>query len=152
MLTPQGPRVLEYNCRFGDPETQVLMAATRGTVGELMLASARGALPKDAVLGADETAVGVVACAEGYPQKPRLGDALEGLEAAAASGAALFFAGVALGEGAGHRGESLVTSGGRVLTLVGKGASQAAARTQAYAAVAALRFRGMHYRSDIGRT
>ena len=151
MLTPNGPRVLEYNCRFGDPETQVLMAATRGSLGELMLASARGALPKGAVLGADETAVGVVACAEGYPQKPRLGDELEGLEAAAASGAALFFAGVAAGKSTGHRGESLVTSGGRVLTVVGKGVGQSAARAQAYAAIAALRFRGMHHRGDIGR-
>ena len=148
MLTPQGPRVLEYNCRFGDPETQVLMAATRGSLGELMLAAANGALPRHANLAAGEVAVGVVACAEGYPQKPRLGDVVEGLEAAAASGARIFFAGV---NSAGPASAPLVTAGGRVLTLVGQGNSLAAARSQAYAALSSLHYRGIHYRRDIGK-
>jgi phosphoribosylamine--glycine ligase len=147
MLTRQGPRVLEYNCRFGDPETQVLMAVTRGSLGELLRASARGALPTGTDLPAGEFAVGVVACAEGYPLKPQLGDAIEGLEGAASSGAALFFAGVTAAKGGDG---SLVTSGGRVLTLVGKGSALAAARSQAYAALSSLRFRGLHYRRDIG--
>jgi len=150
MLTPQGPRVLEYNCRFGDPETQVLMAATRGSLGELMLAAARGALSRDSTLAAGEVAVGVVACAEGYPQKPRLGDVLEGLEGAAASGASIFFAGVSAGGRADGPGTPLVTAGGRVLTLVGRGNTLTAARSQAYAALTSLRFRGLHYRGDIG--
>jgi phosphoribosylamine---glycine ligase len=150
MLTPQGPRVLEYNCRFGDPETQVLMAATRGSLGELMLASARGSLPTDTSLAAGENAVGVVACAEGYPQKPRLGDAIEGLEAAGASGASVFFAGVNVSGSVESHRTPLLTSAGRVLTLVGRGNSLAAARAQAYAAMGSLRFRGLHYRHDIG--
>jgi phosphoribosylamine--glycine ligase len=148
MLTPDGPKVLEYNCRFGDPETQVLMASTAGALGELMLASARGSLPRGASLSFGEPAVGVVAAAEGYPQKPRLGDAIEGLDEAATSGAAIFFAGVA--PAVGERSRSLVTSGGRVLTFVGRGSTRVAARTQAYAAMGALRFRGLHYRRDVG--
>jgi phosphoribosylamine--glycine ligase len=148
MLTADGPKVLEYNCRFGDPETQVLMASTRGALGELMLASARGSLPKGASLNFGEPAVGVVAAAEGYPQKPRLGDEIEGLDVAATTGASVFFAGVAAP--AGHHSSSLVTSGGRVLTFVGQGSTRVAARTQAYAAIGAVRFRGLHYRRDVG--
>jgi phosphoribosylamine--glycine ligase len=148
MLTADGPKVLEYNCRFGDPETQVLMASTRGALGELMLASARGSLPKGASLNFGEPAVGVVAAAEGYPQNPRLGDEIEGLDAAAVTGASIFFAGVAAS--AGRHSDSLVTSGGRVMTFVGQGSTRVAARTQAYAAIGAVRFRGLHCRRDVG--
>jgi phosphoribosylamine--glycine ligase len=143
MLTPEGPRVLEYNCRFGDPETQVLMAVTTGPLVDLISAAARGRLPSHASLGSDGCAVGVVACAEGYPQKPRLGDAIDGLADAAARAQVLF-------SGVDRRGDQLVTAGGRVLTVAGHGPSGPSARDQVYAAIARLHFPGLQYRHDIG--
>jgi phosphoribosylamine---glycine ligase len=144
MLTPDGPRVLEYNCRFGDPETQVLMAVTTGSLSDTLAAAARGKLPLGLTLGSEGFAVGVVACAEGYPLKPRLGDELGGLAEAEAAGTQLFFSGVAAS------GQGLMTAGGRVLTVVGRGRDIAAARGQAYAAASRLRLRGLHFRRDIG--
>jgi phosphoribosylamine--glycine ligase len=143
MLTPDGPKVLEYNCRLGDPETQVLMEQVDGALGEAMEAAARGELG-DRRLGARPgTAVGVVACAKLYPSKPRLGDAISGLDEAERFGR------IRYGGVDGSR-EKPVTSGGRVLTAVGLGSDLADARAKAYRAQACVAFAGKHFRNDIG--
>jgi phosphoribosylamine--glycine ligase len=143
MLTPQGPKVLEYNCRLGDPETQVLMERIDGALGEAMAASARGDLGGCKLAERPGAAVGVVACAEGYPRTPRLGDDIRGIDDAAC------IARIRCG-GVGGSPERPTTRGGRVLTVVGSGADLAAARAQAYRALAFISFEGKHYRSDIG--
>ncbi len=144
MLTPDGPRVLEYNCRLGDPETQVLMERVDGPVGEAMAAAARGDLEGLSLGERGGAVVGVVACAPGYPQKPRLGDPIAGLAEAEA------LAAIRCG-GVGGSRERPVTAGGRVLTAVARGRDIQEARERAYRAVAKVAFDGMHYRRDVGR-
>jgi phosphoribosylamine---glycine ligase len=143
MLTPDGPKVLEYNCRLGDPETQVLLERVDGTLGEAMAAAARGELAGCELGERAGAAVGVVACAEGYPRKPRLGAAITGLAEAEALGR-IRCAGVA------GSVERPVTSGGRVLTAVASGKDVAEARERAYRALGCVSFQGMHFRRDIG--
>jgi phosphoribosylamine---glycine ligase len=143
MLTADGPRVLEYNCRLGDPETQVLMERADGPVGEVMAAAARGELGTLALRERPIAAVGVVACAAGYPQPPRVGDVIEGLDEAAAVGLLRF-------GGVGGAPDRLVTAGGRVLTAVGIGADLPEARARAYRTIGLVRFEGMHHRHDVG--
>ncbi|MBU3700943.1 MAG: phosphoribosylamine--glycine ligase [Acidimicrobiia bacterium] len=144
MLTPTGPKMLEYNVRFGDPETQVVLPRLTSDLGELLASAAAGALVGAPTFD-DGAAVTVVCAAEGYPREVRTGDRIEGLDAArAVPGAMVFCAGV----GAGPDG-TLVTAGGRVVTVTGMGASLAAARETAYGAVARISWPGMHHRSDI---
>ncbi|MHB8420873.1 MAG: phosphoribosylamine--glycine ligase [Myxococcales bacterium] len=143
MLTADGPRVLEYNCRFGDPETQVLLERVDGPLGEAMAAAARGALGAGALGERFLAAVGVVACAAGYPGKPRLGDPIGGLAEAEAVGALRF------GGAGGTPGEPL-TAGGRVLTAIGVGRDLEEARERAYRTIGRVRFEGLHFRRDIG--
>jgi phosphoribosylamine--glycine ligase len=145
MLTPDGPRMLEYNVRFGDPEAQVVLPRMRSDLADLLAGAAEGDLG-DAPTFADDAAVTVVCAAEGYPVAPRTGDVIEGLdEARAVEGVTVFCAGVA----ADDEGR-LVTAGGRVLAVTGQGSDLAEARSRAHRAVSSLAWPGMHHRSDIG--
>jgi phosphoribosylamine--glycine ligase len=145
MLTPEGPKLIEYNVRFGDPECQVLMMRLESDLLELMYAVARGRLaeaePPRFTAGA---ALSVVMAANGYPGAPELGGAIEGLDQAAGEGVTVFHAGTALEDG------RLVSSGGRVLAVTATGLSVAEARDRAYAAVARIGFPSGFCRSDIG--
>ncbi|MCP3062371.1 phosphoribosylamine--glycine ligase [Myxococcus sp. K38C18041901] len=143
MLTRSGPKVLEFNARFGDPETQVLMMQLGEDLLPLVDACARGRLESRPLVAASGASVGVVVAAEGYPESPRKGQRIDGLDAVPAD-ATVFIA------GAEERGGALVTSGGRVLTVCARGEDLARARERAYAAVEAVRFEGMHFRRDIG--
>jgi phosphoribosylamine--glycine ligase len=144
MLTPDGPKVLEYNVRLGDPETQVVLPRMTSDLGELLASAARGELGPAPTFDSG-AAVTVVCSAEGYPLDPRAGDLIEGLDLAqAVEGATVFCAGV----GAGPGGE-LVTAGGRVLSVTGQGADLGEARRRAYEAVGHLSWPGMHHRRDI---
>jgi phosphoribosylamine---glycine ligase len=145
MLTADGPRVLEFNVRFGDPECQVLMARLAGDLVPLCQAVAEGRDLPDAVAWRDEAAVCVVLASGGYPGSYKTGYPIAGLEAAAARpGVTLFHAGTAREDG------RLVTGGGRVLGVTALGAGVPEAIAAAYAAVADVGFEGMHYRRDIG--
>ncbi len=143
MLTPGGPKVLEFNARFGDPETQVLMMQLAEDVLPLLEACARGRLESRALEVHPGATVGVVLAAQGYPDAPSKGQKIEGLNAVPGD-ATVFIAGAEAQAG------GLVTSGGRVLTVCARGKDLADARARAYAAVAAPRFEGMHFRRDIG--
>ena len=144
MLTPDGPKMLEYNVRFGDPETQVVLPRLASDLADLLAGAADGALGDPPTFVAD-AAVTVVLASEGYPQAPRTGDVIEGLaEAAAMEGVTVFAAGV----GAGEAGE-LVTAGGRVLDVTALGADLATARARAYAAADRIRWPGLLRRDDI---
>jgi len=146
MLTPEGPKLIEYNCRFGDPECQVLMLRLDADLGEYMLACAESslaALPVPRL--SDEAALTVVMAAEGYPGTPRKGGAIRNIEAAEAKGAKVFHAGTALdGEG------QLVASGGRVLNVTALGGSVSEAQAAAYRALLAIDFPTGFCRRDIG--
>lgn len=145
MMTANGPRVLEYNVRLGDPETQPLMHGLRSDLAEVLLAAAQGALPERATLEWGEGAsVCVVLAAEGYPGTPRTGDQIQGIEAAETTGATVFHAGTK------SSGSGVVTAGGRVLGVTASEASLRGAIDSAYDAVGRIKFRGMHYRRDIG--
>jgi phosphoribosylamine--glycine ligase len=143
MLTAGGPKVLEFNCRFGDPETQAIIPRMKSDLLELLWAAARGeALPE--VEFSAGPAVGVVLASKGYPASSSKGDMISGLETAAAfEGVEIYHAATA------ERQDGLVTSGGRVLTVTGRGNTFAEARERAYAAVAAIDFDGAQHRTDI---
>jgi phosphoribosylamine--glycine ligase len=144
-LTSQGLRVVEFNARFGDPETQVVLARLDSPLGALLHAAATGslaALPEP--LWSDDAAVCVVIAAEGYPASPVTGVAITGLaEADAVDGVDVLHAGTRAD------GDDIVSSGGRVLSVVGRGASIEAARERAYAGVALIHLPGSHHRTDI---
>ncbi len=144
MLTDEGPKLVEYNARFGDPECQVLMMRLEEDLGELMLACAEGRLGEysEAKLSA-ETALTVVMAAKGYPGTPEKGGAID-LGGAEADGAKVFHAGTALREG------QLVANGGRVLNVTAMGSSVSEAQLGAYAAVDAISFPSGFCRRDIG--
>jgi phosphoribosylamine--glycine ligase len=143
MLTDDGPRVLEYNCRFGDPETQSLLPRLEGDLLETLAAAAAGRLG-GAPLGVSErAAVTLVLAAGDYPARGDSGNPITGIEDAEATGALVFHAGTALHDG------RLVTNGGRILNVTALGNSIAEARDAAYAAAAHIRFPGMRYRTDI---
>jgi phosphoribosylamine---glycine ligase len=145
MLTSEGPKLIEYNCRFGDPECQVLMTRFQGDLAALMMAVARTDLASaDTPEFEDCTALTVVMAAKGYPGTPEKGGVIGGLEAAAESGAKIFHAGTAIKDG------NLVASGGRVLNVTASGSTVAAAQAAAYAAVTAVDFASGFYRKDIG--
>jgi phosphoribosylamine---glycine ligase len=145
MLTAEGPKVLEYNVRFGDPETQVIMQRTGGDFTALLSSAAAGKLTGEVPTSAG-AAVCVVLAAEGYPGSVRSGDPISGLESAPQiSGVTIEYAGVAA------QGGTLVTSGGRVLGVTGCGDSLAQARERAYTACSSIHWSGMHYRNDIAQ-
>jgi phosphoribosylamine---glycine ligase len=146
MLTAEGPKVVEFNVRFGDPEAQVVLPMLDEDLSWLLAETATGALPSRAARFRHEPHVGVVLAAGGYPGTPDTGKAIGGLdEAAAVAGALVFHAGTS------RRGGEIVASGGRVLTVVGRGASYADAIDTAYRAVSRIHFDGMQFRRDIGR-
>ena len=145
MLTPSGPKVLEYNVRFGDPECQPLMVRLQSDIVELMQAACTRSLDRIEVEWDARPAVCVVLASEGYPTEPHTGQVITGLDAAEAmEGVRVFHAGTAKNS----KGE-LVTAGGRVLSVVGQGATIAEARSRAYAACEAIRFAGKQFRTDI---
>jgi phosphoribosylamine--glycine ligase len=145
MLTADGPKVLEFNCRFGDPEAQVIIPRLPAGLPDLMDSLSRGRAAD--LLGTDsanrETTVGVVVASRGYPGPIEAGQRIDGVDDAARD-ALVFHNGTAL------RDKRLVTAGGRVLTVVGSGPSVAAARNRAYQAVERIHFTGATYRRDIG--
>ena len=146
MLTSDGPRVFEFNCRFGDPECQALMVRWPGDLVPLLLAAARGAAWPALAAWPPHASVCVALASGGYPGKYRTGLPIEGIEAAEAKpGIQVFHAGTAL------RGGTLVTAGGRVLGVTALAGDLPAAIRAAYDAVKEIRFEGMHYRTDIGR-
>jgi phosphoribosylamine--glycine ligase len=147
MLTTDGLKVLEFNARFGDPETQPIVMRLEGDLVPALLGAARGDLASVRVAVDPRAAVGVVMAAEGYPGRVNIGDAIEGAEGPFAPGVQVFQAGTR--RGADGR---LVTSGGRVLTVCALGTDRADAAARAYQTVAKVRFRGAQYRRDIGRT
>lgn len=143
MLTPEGPKLLEYNVRFGDPEAQVVLPRLASDLVDLLGEAASGHLHSEPSF-VDDAAVTVIMASEGYPTSVRTGDVIEGIPAAEATGATVFCAGV----GADDEGR-LVTGGGRVLAVTGTGESLGKAREQAYAAAKLIHWPGEHHRSDI---
>jgi phosphoribosylamine--glycine ligase len=148
VLTSRGIRVVEFNARFGDPETQALMSLLDSSLGTLLYAAATGRLndvaPPRFGSGA---AVAVVVAAAGYPASPRTGEPIAGLDAASAlQGVEVFHAGTA-DDGSG----GIVSSGGRVVTVTGRGEDLEQARERAYAGVQLVRLDGAQHRSDIAR-
>ncbi len=145
MLTCDGPKVIEFNVRFGDPEAQAVMPLIGGDVLPLLMASAEGALPDTQVALNGNVAVGVVLASAGYPGPVTSGVPIGGLEdAERLRGVSVFHAGTAL------KNDRVVSAGGRVLTVVGTGPDYADAIARAYDAVARISFEGMQYRHDIG--
>ena len=147
MLTPQGPKVIEYNCRFGDPETQVVLPLLRSDLLEIMLACTGGALAGTPVEFEPGGAACVVLASGGYPQHYEKGKPIHGLENGqlSGSGATVYHAGTA------RQGGALVTSGGRVLGVTATAPTLAQAVQRAYEASGRITFEGMHKRGDIGR-
>ena len=146
MLTADGPKVIEFNVRFGDPEAQVVLPMLDEDLSWLLGAAATGALPARPARFRDEPHVGVVIASRGYPESSESNQAIFGLdEAAAVPGAMVFHAGTA------RRDNQIVTAGGRVLTVVGRGSSHREAIDTAYRAASHIRFDGMQLRRDIGK-
>jgi phosphoribosylamine--glycine ligase len=144
MLTAGGPRVLEFNCRFGDPETQALLPRLESDLLEVLYAAARGEALPAAATWRKGAAVGVVMASRGYPASSSKGDTITGFEKAwGVDGVEVFHAAT------GRIDRRLVTAGGRVLTVTGLGDTFAEARARAYEGVAAIQFEGAQYRSDI---
>jgi phosphoribosylamine--glycine ligase len=144
MLTSDGPKVLEFNVRFGDPETQVVLPRWDGDVAGVLAAAADGSL-RETPGWRPGAAVAVVAAAEGYPSSPRTGEVIDGIEAALAiEGVEIYAAGVAR-----DTRDRLVTAGGRVLAVTGVASDVAKARALAYQGVEAISWPGMTYRRDI---
>src|SRR5579875_1756269 len=145
MMTADGPKVLEFNVRLGDPETQALMYSFRGDLADLLIGAVRAA-PSSwgaQAAAAPRPAVCVVLAAAGYPEQPRSGDPISGIEQAEAVGAKVFQAGTR------REHKTLVTNGGRVLGVTADGETLPEAIAQVYGAVEKIRFEGMHYRRDI---
>ena len=143
MMTAEGPKVLEFNARLGDPETQALMASLDGDLGEVLMEAAEGEL-RERTLTFGPPAVCVVLAAAGYPERPVTGQAITGTEQVG-EGAQVFHAGTAKRDG------RLVTSGGRVLGVTATGATLPEAVERVYRASGKIYFEGMHYRRDIAR-
>ena len=147
MLTPDGPKVIEYNCRFGDPETQVVLPLLKSDLLRVMLTCTEGKLSETPVEFSSESAACVILASGGYPEHYEKGKEISGLENGQLPGgeAMVYHAGTALKDG------RLVTSGGRVLGVTATAPDLAAALEKAYAAADNISFEGLHRRSDIGR-
>lgn len=145
MLTTAGPRVLEFNCRFGDPECEPLMMRLKTDLLEVMLAVVEGRLDEVTLEWDQRPAMCVIASSKGYPGKNRTGDAITGIDAAdAMKDVKVFHCGTAMQDG------TLVTSGGRVLAVTALGDTLRDAQTKCYEAMSKIHFDGMHFRRDIG--
>jgi len=143
MLTAEGPRVLEFNCRFGDPETQVILPRLEGDFAEGLAAAASGDLGEVELEVGSTAAVTVALAAERYPMAGDAGSPITGVEAAEETGAVVFHHGTAMRDG------QLVTSGGRILNVTGLGDSLEEARSRAYDACERISFPGVRFRRDI---
>ncbi|HYA09399.1 MAG TPA: phosphoribosylamine--glycine ligase, partial [Gaiellaceae bacterium] len=143
MLTDDGPRVLEFNCRFGDPETQSVLPRLEGDLLGALAAAAHGDLAGVELPASEQAAVTIVLASRDYPESGDAGTPIGGVEEAEATGALVFHAGTAL------HGARLVTNGGRVLNVTGLGGSLAEARDHAYDAAGRIAFDGMRFRHDI---
>jgi phosphoribosylamine--glycine ligase len=142
MITADGPKTIEFNARFGDPETQVLLPRLETPLLDIVLATLDGTLAELDIRWSEQAAVCVIAASGGYPGSYRKGLPITGLDDV--QGAFVFHAGTAIGENGG-----LVTNGGRVLGITGLGRDIAEARQRAYAEADKVRFEGKHYRTDI---
>jgi phosphoribosylamine---glycine ligase len=143
MLTEDGPRVLEFNCRFGDPETQSILPRLEGDLLAVLAAAAEGDLRDVELSTAESAAVTVVFAGARYPEANDVGTPIEGIAAAEGEGALVFHAGTAVRDG------QLLTNGGRILNVTGTGSTVEEARARAYAACGRISFAGCHYRRDI---
>jgi phosphoribosylamine--glycine ligase len=143
MLTAEGPKLIEYNVRFGDPESQVVLPRLATDLAGLLVEAASGRIVTEPRSVAD-AAVTIVLASEGYPGTPRTGDVIAGIAEAEATGATVFCAGVAA-----DADGRLVTAGGRVLNVTATGPTLADARERAYAAAACISWPGVQYRTDI---
>jgi len=142
-------RVIEFNARFGDPETQVVLARLRTPLAGVLLNSANGTLDDQAPLSwSDDAAVTVVVASHNYPETPRTGDPIEGLDAIAEQDAPHAYV---LHAGTKRDGDAIVSAGGRVLSVTATGTDLAQARERAYAAVGRIRLDGSQHRTDIAR-
>jgi phosphoribosylamine--glycine ligase len=150
MLTEGGPKVLEYNVRFGDPECQALMLRLGSDLVNILMACVDGTLDQQTVSWDPRTSVCVTLASGGYPGDYAVGKPITGIAEAEAGGAIVFHAGTAEKTGSDGKNQ-LVTAGGRVLSVCGRGANLDEARAVAYAAAAKIQFDGKHYRSDIGK-
>ncbi len=146
MLTSDGPKLIEYNVRFGDPETQALLMRLDGDLVEILLACAEGRLAETSARWSKETAVTIVYAAMGYPGTPVAGTVIDHIEAAEALGVEVFHAGTRR-----TAAGALVAAGGRVLAVSALGADLGEARSLAYAAIRKIRWHGGFYRRDIGK-
>ncbi len=145
MLTAKGPELIEYNCRFGDPECQVMLMRLESDLGDLLLACAQGRLGDiEPPRFSDDTALTVVMAAQGYPQTPKKGGLIEALDAPEAAGAKVFHAGTTLDNG------TLVASGGRVLNVTAMGSTVTLAQARVYAALDKIIAPDLFCRRDIG--
>ena len=145
MLTEEGPKLLEYNIRFGDPEAQVILPRLEGDIAQILMQVALGDLKTELKISSDSM-VTVVLAVEGYPLSPRTGDLIRGIkQAEGVKGATVYCAGVKR-----NSQEQLVTGGGRVLNVCGRGSTLGEARRIAYEAVKAISWPGMQHRTDIG--
>jgi len=144
MLTPDGPKILEYNCRFGDPETQVLMMRLKSDLAEALLAACHGKLDRVQLDWHSDAAVCVVLAAGGYPGSFRKGDVILGLDDETSAHGCVFHAGTL------RKGEDVVTNGGRVLGVTARGADLGEAIQRAYEMADRIQFQGKHCRRDIG--
>jgi phosphoribosylamine--glycine ligase len=145
MLTPDGPRVLEFNCRFGDPETQSILPRLDGNLGEALAAAASGDLEGADLTTGERAAVTVVVTAGGYPDRSDSGSEIHGIDDAERLGALVFHGGTA------RYGERLVTNGGRILGVTGVADDLDRARAVAYEGAAAISFAGARHRTDIAQ-
>ena len=143
-LTEKGLRVIEFNARFGDPETQVLLPRLKTPLATLLFQAATGSLDEAAPLEwSSESAVTIVLAAPGYPSTPSIGEPITGIDSLEVEGVSVFHAGTTLKDGVLH------SAGGRVLTITGVGSTLELARTKAYQAISTIGLMGSHYRSDI---
>ena len=146
MLTPEGPKVIEFNVRFGDPEAQVVMPILKGGLARVLLAAADGSLGSKTIDATTDRAVGIVLASRGYPGRVETGQVISGIEEAEKiPGVLVFHAGTRVSDG------RVVTAGGRVLTVVGRGPTFEKAMHRAYEAAQMISFDGMQFRHDIGR-
>jgi phosphoribosylamine--glycine ligase len=146
MLTPAGPKVIEFNVRFGDPEALVVMPMLRGRLARVLLAAAKGSLGDDWIEATADCAVGIVLASRGYPGNVETGQVITGLDdAEKVPGVLVFHAGTVASD------RRVVTAGGRVLTVVGRAPTFEKAMGRAYEAAKMIAFDGMQFRHDIGR-
>jgi phosphoribosylamine--glycine ligase len=145
MLTANGPQVIEFNVRFGDPEAQVVLPIIDEPLLPLLIEAARGTLPRRSLRLSPDKLVGVVVASRGYPESSASDLPIAGLDDAVRAGTEVLHAGTK------QTGGRLVTAGGRVLTVVGRGTTFADAIARAYAGVERISFAGMQFRRDIGK-